>query len=46
VSVPPFADDAFFRVLCVMAHPDDVECGTSSAVAAWTGRESMWPIWS
>jgi LmbE family N-acetylglucosaminyl deacetylase len=27
---------AFQRVLCVVAHPDDVEYGTSSAVAAWT----------
>jgi LmbE family N-acetylglucosaminyl deacetylase len=38
VSVPPFPDDAFARVLCVVAHPDDVEYGTSSAVAAWTAR--------
>ena len=36
--VPPFADGAFSRVLCVVAHPDDVEYGTSSAVAAWTAR--------
>ncbi len=36
--VPPFPDDAFQRVLCVVAHPDDVEYGTSSAVAAWTAR--------
>jgi LmbE family N-acetylglucosaminyl deacetylase len=36
--VPPFADDAFRRVLCVVAHPDDVEYGTSSAVASWTAR--------
>jgi LmbE family N-acetylglucosaminyl deacetylase len=36
--VPPFADDDFSRVLCVAAHPDDVEYGTSSAVAAWTAR--------
>jgi LmbE family N-acetylglucosaminyl deacetylase len=36
--VPSFADDAFRRVLCVVAHPDDVEYGTSSAVAAWTAR--------
>ena len=34
--VPPFPDDAFRRVLCVVAHPDDVEYGMSSAVAAWT----------
>ncbi len=25
-------------MLCVVAHPDDVEYGTSSAVAAWTAR--------
>ena len=36
--VPPFAVDDFRRVLCVVAHPDDVEYGTSSAVAAWTAR--------
>jgi LmbE family N-acetylglucosaminyl deacetylase len=36
--VQPFADDDFGRVLCVVAHPDDVEYGTSSAVAAWTAR--------
>ena len=38
VNVPPFADGAFSRVLCVVAHPDDVEYGTSCAVAAWTSR--------
>jgi LmbE family N-acetylglucosaminyl deacetylase len=38
VRVPPFPDDAFSRVLCVVAHPDDVEYGMSSAVAAWTAR--------
>jgi LmbE family N-acetylglucosaminyl deacetylase len=37
-GVPPFPGDAFERVLCVVAHPDDVEYGTSSAVAAWTSR--------
>jgi len=36
--IPPFAADAFRRVLCVVAHPDDVEYGMSSAVAAWTAR--------
>lgn len=36
--MPPFPDDAFQRVLCVVAHPDDVEYGASSAVAAWTAR--------
>jgi LmbE family N-acetylglucosaminyl deacetylase len=34
--LPPLPDGAFSRVLCVVAHPDDVEYGTSSAVAAWT----------
>jgi len=34
----PFPDDAFSRVLCAVAHPDDVEYGTSSAVAAWTSK--------
>jgi LmbE family N-acetylglucosaminyl deacetylase len=37
-AVPPFSDDAFSRVLCVVAHPDDVEYGMSSAVAAWTAK--------
>jgi LmbE family N-acetylglucosaminyl deacetylase len=36
--LPELPDDAFARVLCVVAHPDDVEYGTSSAVAAWTAR--------
>ena len=31
-------DEEFRRVLCVVAHPDDVEYGTSAAVAEWTGR--------
>src|SRR3954469_3073080 len=37
-GVLPFPPDAFERVLCVVAHPDDVEYGTSSAVAAWTSQ--------
>ena len=37
-GVVPFPADAFERVLCVVAHPDDVEYGTSSAVAAWTSQ--------
>jgi LmbE family N-acetylglucosaminyl deacetylase len=36
--LPPFPDGSFARVLCVVAHPDDVEYGASSAVAAWTQR--------
>ena len=35
-TLPFLPTDAFARVLCVVAHPDDVEYGTSSAVAAWT----------
>lgn len=30
-----FGDD-FSSVLCVVAHPDDIEYGTSAAVARWT----------
>lgn len=37
-EVLAFPADAFQRVLCVVAHPDDVEYGTSSAVAAWTSQ--------
>jgi LmbE family N-acetylglucosaminyl deacetylase len=37
-GVLSFPADAFQRVLCVVAHPDDVEYGTSSAVAAWTSQ--------
>ena len=33
-----FPPDAFRRVLCVVAHPDDVEYGAASAVAAWTAN--------
>jgi len=35
-TVLPLPHDAFERVLCVVAHPDDIEYGTSAAVAAWT----------
>lgn len=36
--VPALPEDAFDRALCVVAHPDDIEYGTSAAVAAWTAR--------
>lgn len=36
LTVLPDAD--FERVLCVVAHPDDVEYGSSTAVASWTAR--------
>lgn len=29
-------DDDFESVLCVVAHPDDIEYGTAAAVARWT----------
>lgn len=38
VTIPAFPDDALRRVLCVVAHPDDIEYGTSAAIAAWTAR--------
>ena len=37
-TLPPLPDEALSRVLCVVAHPDDLEYGTSAAVAAWTAR--------
>jgi LmbE family N-acetylglucosaminyl deacetylase len=36
--LPELPDEDFRTVLCVVAHPDDVEYGTSSAVARWTSR--------
>jgi LmbE family N-acetylglucosaminyl deacetylase len=36
--LPHLPDEDFHKVLCVVAHPDDVEYGTSSAVARWTSR--------
>ncbi len=36
--LPLLPDDAVTRVLCVVAHPDDLEYGTSAAVATWTAR--------
>lgn len=34
----PLPDADWSRVLCVAAHPDDLEYGTSAAVATWTRR--------
>lgn len=36
--LPPLPDTRWSRVLCVVAHPDDMEYGASAAVATWTGR--------
>lgn len=37
-DLPLFDDAGLSRVLCVAAHPDDLEYGTSAAVARWTAR--------
>jgi LmbE family N-acetylglucosaminyl deacetylase len=34
-ALTDFGDD-FTSVLCVVAHPDDIEYGTAAAVASWT----------
>jgi LmbE family N-acetylglucosaminyl deacetylase len=33
-------DETFERVLCVVAHPDDIEYGTAAAVAKWAAAGS------
>src|SRR5690625_7736793 len=40
-ELPLFDDRDINRVLCVVAHPDDMEYGGSAAVAKWTdeGKE-------
>lgn len=38
MTLPALPDDSFRRVLCVVAHPDDMEYGASAAVARWTAR--------
>ncbi|TCJ30761.1 PIG-L deacetylase family protein [Nocardioides jejuensis] len=35
-KLPLWPTDGIERVLCVVAHPDDMEYGASAAVAAWT----------
>jgi LmbE family N-acetylglucosaminyl deacetylase len=35
-QLEPLPEDNVRRVLCVVAHPDDMEYGTSAAVAHWT----------
>ncbi|MGS2807342.1 PIG-L deacetylase family protein [Nocardia sp. MW-W600-9] len=36
MTLPALPEESFRRVLCVVAHPDDMEYGTSAAVARWT----------
>ncbi|MDI3329317.1 MAG: PIG-L family deacetylase [Micrococcus sp.] len=38
VPLPVVPDADWSRVLCIVAHPDDMEYGTSAAVATWTRR--------
>jgi LmbE family N-acetylglucosaminyl deacetylase len=38
MTLPALPEETFQRVLCVVAHPDDMEYGTSAAVARWTAR--------
>jgi LmbE family N-acetylglucosaminyl deacetylase len=38
MTLPALPEESFQLVLCVVAHPDDMEDGTSAAVARWTMR--------
>ncbi len=37
-ALQPLDESRFESVLCVVAHPDDIEYGTSAAVSRWTGE--------
>ncbi|MGJ9407118.1 PIG-L deacetylase family protein [Nesterenkonia aurantiaca] len=37
-ALPEYPDAELRRVLCVVAHPDDMEYGASAAVARWTAQ--------
>lgn len=37
-ALPPLPEEGVRRVLCVVAHPDDLEYGASAAVSTWTRR--------
>lgn len=37
-QLPLFDDSTLNRVLCIVAHPDDMEYGASAAVAKWTAQ--------
>ena len=37
-TLPALPDESWTRVLCVVAHPDDMEYGASAAVATWARR--------
>ncbi|MFD4644177.1 PIG-L deacetylase family protein [Lentzea sp. NPDC058436] len=38
MTLPALPEESFTRVLCVVAHPDDMEYGSSAAVARWTAK--------
>ncbi|MGO1362458.1 MAG: PIG-L deacetylase family protein [Brevibacterium aurantiacum] len=38
IELPIFNDDDVTRLLCIVAHPDDMEYGASAAVAKWTDQ--------
>lgn len=38
MMLAPLPDADWGRVLCIVAHPDDMEYGTSAAVKTWTDR--------
>lgn len=38
LTLTPLPDTRWSRVLCVVAHPDDMEYGASAAVATWARR--------
>ncbi|WP_150460305.1 PIG-L deacetylase family protein [Nesterenkonia ebinurensis] len=37
-TLAPFDDSGISRVLCIVAHPDDMEYGASAVVAGWTAK--------
>lgn len=37
-ELPLFDDNDVTRLLCIVAHPDDMEYGASAAVAKWTAQ--------
>ena len=38
LTLPVLPEQCFQRVLCVVAHSDDMEYGTPAVVARWTAR--------
>ncbi len=38
LDVTPLPDESFERVLCIVAHPDDMEYGGAAAIAKWVSQ--------